>query len=277
MFQIIKAKKYCFRSVTMCAFVFATSALQIGCSNSSSSPSASNVKKEIEKIFSDCKSISIVEFEKLNGFAREDGRYIVSTAFTLKSTPVTENEKLGKAMQSRHEEIEPIYEKTWEQSRILQDEIFSIEKMQTKAHQEYHRNREKIYDQATAEEQQKMRSSSEEDNKKFLNSGEYANLSMRKAELEKQSDELRDKYYPIWDEYQSYKTFFEQPSTIIDAKSALMKECKISFDTRLVRTLYTHLFRDGASYLFGSEAEFTADISMIKTDNGWVMEEFWNK
>lgn len=58
-------------------------------------PSESDIEDSLAKIYSECKSMNIVDVEKTNGMVLDNGNYQVSTVFSLELEPLKENTELG--------------------------------------------------------------------------------------------------------------------------------------------------------------------------------------
>ncbi|MCJ0766194.1 hypothetical protein [Variovorax terrae] len=218
-----------------------------GC-GASGKPSESDAKQQIKRGFENCDVISVGSFEKTNGVAQRDGSYTLYVKFTLKGSPIRKNQNLIKELAQRHEELKA----------FKADYNAQIMKMKNE------------YDALNKQRDDKQRASTEE--------VDVAYESRRTVELARAMEELFYKNQSTIYEYERYANFFaaESRGSFRDEYEANVWEvCKLP----QVRSMF---FMNLANKMFGqtemftkkAEAEFTATLNMIRTDNGWVLPEF---
>lgn len=204
---------------------------------SSSEPDAADIEKNIAKLFVECPQISVEETEKTNGIKESEITYTIDAKFTLKNTPSSENEELFE-----------IYTEASSKEKNLEQEL-------------------------------------ETKRKEFYKSLE--NLNKFSPEME-ESSEYKEKENAFNKEKEEVinleKEFKNNMNKANESKGNLEKNfrsnCPItsSFGNKLLFELFTPIkgfsVKDEKENI-GKEfsKEFTAKLKMIKTDNGWMIEE----
>ena len=75
----------------------------VGCSDST--PSESQMKKQISSLYASCPLISVTNFQKSNGMLQKDGSYVAAIKYTLTLSPTKDNQIAYQAYQPEYEQM----------------------------------------------------------------------------------------------------------------------------------------------------------------------------
>ena len=204
-----------------------------------SSPSTSDVRKAIEARYPSCDYVSVENFKKINGIKVSENEYDVDVSYDVKISPVKDGEEVAKNAEDRMAKAQAEY-----------DEIDAVHK--------------KIIEEINAS----LRTPP--------NGIRYNSID--EAPEYKQIDAK----YNIAKVEQQYKEAYAEvtaASKIGGAQGALAAIFVASCGSR--STSSSPLYSLGIAstnnekevYLKGASREFKATIHMIKSDNGWIMNQ----
>lgn len=235
--------------------IVSTSLLLSGCFDNS--PSSSEIKKELERSFSTCELVEVINVKKTNGEkGSNENLYLVNSSFELKFKPLPGiKEKLKKL-----EELQSALDKTAE-IRNIEHENYS-----EKVNARYTRYREidnEIRKEADAKLSDPMLSQEER-------SQVISDANNKLKELEKLKDSDQQKGFDIENNYQASARELSNFKSSI--KESYNKLCKFTdrFSARLIgHSLIDDQIKPEDLYYNGGVYSYEYSIPMKKTENGW--------
>lgn len=262
--------------------------LTAGCKKT---PSDEDIKNSIAKAFEQCPIIEVMNFEKKNGYADEkNGHYIASVQYDLHVTPPKGNDLLL----NKYTEIESDSKKSNIESKALDNEIYNYQEKLNETdeiiyeiYNKHTKNLEVIYpdvtnhdfvreimDQEYREKNKNAKSLFDAELKKRLNS----DLEYNKAIAE------RDDFKKIMHLKQEEKNKFIHESKIRDKnmhnylqkmKQAYNASCRSSYVPQEIDRKI-RFAKSPISLHQEFSITYNAEFNLIKTDNGWMIKEFYD-
>lgn len=222
-------------------------ALLAGC-GVSAKPSASDAKEAIAGLFSTCDHIQVKDFKVTNGAEVEPGRHLVYTTFTLESKPLDANVELYQTTLQRVEEYKPQCDAVPQSAEAVNapcNEAYARydELRRYKSYDEQQNNPEIV----NALKAQKDACGAAEDWRK-QNERLLAECNNGAGDVNSALQQLKG---PMYDEY--------------------TKTCKINTGSPLTLSLFYKLLGKPEDMAKTTRGEFQVELTMIKTDNGWMM------
>jgi len=211
-------------------------------------PSKSEAKTVVEHVFANCPLVQIGNFSKVNGIAQQDGSYLVSVKFTVKISPIPENietyNTAAKLFIAQHDAY-----KQWDLKEIPQFQ---------------------------------------EDKRKLEDMQYHANSEQEKANFGAQIDALSDAYGKKWKYWDNYQKSIPK-GVLAEQKQRFFKACQLpdfyrdlenrKMAINLIAPMlsadpYDHVMAKEPYDQFAKEleSEYTANLSMIKSENGWIQQ-----
>jgi flagellar biosynthesis GTPase FlhF len=222
--------------------------LLIGCS---SSPSDSDVKKSLDKIFDGvCEIAKIENVKKINGVEAGPREYSIKASFDVVIAPRKGMRELAEEVKNKSDRYNVLVAEMQENQKSIESKFTSP--------------REDI--------ERQIRDLPRDENSIDIYNEKYPPLAAKIKELENSSKLEVDKNRSDYSEKIKSEGLDEissiEKKLKYQAVSINVNECKVS-GIGLKLMLGTMGGEASKAYAYGARSSFTYDFNMIKTDNGW--------
>jgi len=263
----------------------------------SKTPSASDVKSQLQDAFKGCSVMQITQLEKTNGFDQGNGHYLVNVKFTVKTTPLPEVMKALDASKARREELKPQMdsyigpaeariEALKEERKVLSDKLHKeADEHETQVRATARQIHERLASEGKKNTNQdpEILALEKEYNKDHGKIFDNYEKLIEANEAEQKS--IHEKIYTLKDEFNSLdfnKNEYPYPDRepmnpkTLRGKMVLAhaKTCMLP-SASLISDIKSKIYQNMVPYVENTETEFTADIPMLKTDNGWIIQQLY--
>jgi len=254
----------------------------------SKTPSASDIKSQLQEALKVCKPVQLTNVEKINGFDLGNGLYRVTTKLTFVTTPISEAGKIVEADEARRAALKAEIERLEAPNNARVEELkqeISTSKIQCdqrldELEKQARANARPIVERLTAGGKRDVRQEPEIVALQEAYDKERGGISQQCSDAsDKRYSEMRSIQLKFQEMKIEYGRLDFSKDAMIGASSfsttkkiqdALLKECEFHAGG-ILGEIFHGVYKTYRPMFEKTEVEFSGEIPMMKSDNGWVI------